>query len=269
MQKDSFIHRALQFAESKGFYMILGLCVVAIGVSTYVLFFTAPEQQPVTGVLTTEDPQAGASGQAPQVTVPKQPASEKPKTPSKPVKPADSETVRPPQTTVPKAPAATESKPVSAPVEEVPANAVEVNAKTTVKEPVFTLPIRSAEIQREYSGQELVPDPTMGDWRTHNGTDFVCDEGDEVMAVLDGVVAEIGPKGLLGTCVRVDHGAGTESLYCGVEAEPTLKVGQKVHAGQTIGRVGGSNLSESAQETHLHLEMTEDGVLADPMSILK
>ena len=44
MQKGNFIQRALQFAESKGFYMILGLCVVAIGVSTYVLFFTAPQE---------------------------------------------------------------------------------------------------------------------------------------------------------------------------------------------------------------------------------
>ena len=29
MQKGNFIQRVLQFAESKGFYMILGLCVKA------------------------------------------------------------------------------------------------------------------------------------------------------------------------------------------------------------------------------------------------
>jgi murein DD-endopeptidase MepM/ murein hydrolase activator NlpD len=82
-------------------------------------------------------------------------------------------------------------------------------------------------------------------------------------------VAEIYEDALMGTCIRVDHGAGLESLYCGVAAADGLKVGNTVTVGQTIGRVGSDNLAESAQETHLHLEMTEDGLYVDPMTILK
>ena len=265
MQKGNFIQRVLQFVENKGFYMILGLCVVAIGVSAYVLFFTTPEQEPLTGQVVGESPQAGVSGQVPNVTVPDRPEDNTP--------PAAQETDEPdvqqPQPIIRPEPQPQKPQPASAPVEEKPSGAVQVDAQTTVKQPIFTLPIQSADIQREYSGNDLVPDPTMGDWRTHNGTDFSCDEGDTVMAVLDGSVAEIYEDALLGTCIRIDHGAGLESLYCGVVAADGLKVGNTVTAGQTIGRADCSNLAESAQETHLHLEMTEDGLYVDPMSILK
>lgn len=265
MQKGNFIQRVLQFAENKGFYMILGLCVVAIGVSAYVLFFTTPEQEPLTGQLVAESPKAGVSGQVPDVTVPDKPEEKKPPV----MQEADEPKKQEPQPAVQPEPQPEKPEPVSAQVEETPSNAVQVGAQTTVKQPVFTLPIQSAEVQREYSGDNLVADPTMGDWRTHNGTDFACDEGDAVMAVLDGSVAEIYEDALMGTCIRVDHGAGLESLYCGVAAADGLKVGNTVTVGQTIGRVGSDNLAESAQETHLHLEMTEDGLYVDPMTILK
>ena len=39
-QNQSFFRRAADFAQDRGFYIILGLCAVAIGISGYVLFFT-------------------------------------------------------------------------------------------------------------------------------------------------------------------------------------------------------------------------------------
>ncbi len=265
MQKENWIQRMVRFAESKGFYMILGLCLVAIGVSAYVLFFTTPEAQPLTGQLAAQQPQpsqAEASGKVPDVTVPEKEPGPKPT-----ARPEKEQPESKPED-IPEAPQQkpAESKPASA---EKPANAVEVGAQTTVKQPVFTLPVQAAQIQREYSGSDLVPDPTMGDWRTHNGTDFSCDEGDTVMAVLDGSVTAITVDGLQGACVVIDHGAGLESRYCGLLADDSLKVGAKVTAGQTLGRADNSNLSESAQDCHLHLEMTEDGLFVDPMTILK
>ena len=150
-----------------------------------------------------------------------------------------------------------------------PSNSIQVSAPASVKETIFTLPVQATEVQREYSGETLVFDPTMKDWRTHGGTDFSCDEGDTVMAVLDGAVTEIFEDAMKGHCIRIDHGAELESLYCGVIALDNLKVGTSVSAGQTIGRAGNSVLAESAQECHVHLEMTEDGTAVDPMSILK
>ena len=89
------------------------------------------------------------------------------------------------------------------------------------------------------------------------------------MAVLDGAVVEIYEDAMNGHCIRMDHGAELESLYCGVIALDQLKVGSSVSAGQTIGRAANNVLSESAQECHVHLEMMENGVAVDPMDILK
>ena len=262
MQKGNPIARVLQFAKRKSFYIVLGLCAVAIAVSGYILFFTGGEEQPdpvLSGRETPQDRQQ-VSGSASNVTVPapeqKTPEQPEPAAPQ-PVKTADVPADQPPAQTT-----------VSQPGAEKP-EAKETGAKVQEKLPVFTFPVRGAEVQREYSGAQLVFDETMGDWRTHNGTDFACDEGDEVMAVLDGVVERIYEDGLLGACVVLDHGADLKSLYCGLTVAEGLREDQKLSAGQTLGRACGSILGESAQGCHVHLELRESGQLIDPMSVLK
>lgn len=263
MQKGNPIARVLQFAKRKSFYIVLGLCAVAIAVSGYILFFTGGEEQPdpvLSGRETPQDRQT-VSGSASDVTIPTPEQTEQEKQPEpaapQPVKTADVPADQPPAQTT-----------VSQPGAEKP-EAKETGAKVQEKLPVFTFPVRGAEVQREYSGAQLVFDETMGDWRTHNGTDFACDEGDEVMAVLDGVVERIYEDGLLGACVVLDHGADLKSLYCGLTVAEGLREDQKLSAGQTLGRACGSILGESAQGCHVHLELRESGQLIDPMSVLK
>ena len=262
MQKGNPIERVLRFVKRKSFYIVLGLCAVAIAVSGYILFFTGGEEQPdpvLSGRETPQDRQQ-VSGSASNVTVPapeqKTPEQPEPAAPQ-PVKTADVPADQPPAQTT-----------VSQPGAEKP-EAKETGAKVQEKLPVFTFPVRGAEVQREYSGAQLVFDETMGDWRTHNGTDFACDEGDEVMAVLDGVVERIYEDGLLGACVVLDHGADLKSLYCGLTVAEGLREDQKLSAGQTLGRACGNILGESAQACHVHLELRESGQLIDPMSVLK
>ena len=262
MQKGNPIARVLQFAKRKSFYIVLGLCAVAIAVSGYILFFTGGEEQPDPVLSGQEVPQdrQQVSGSASNVTVPapEQKTPEQPEpAPPQPVETADVPADQPPAQTT-----------VSQPGAEKP-EAKETGAKVQEKLPVFTFPVRGAEVQREYSGAQLVFDETMGDWRTHNGTDFACDEGDEVMAVLDGVVERIYEDGLLGACVVLDHGADLKSLYCGLTVAEGLREDQKLSAGQTLGRACGSILGESAQGCHVHLELRESGQLIDPMSVLK
>ncbi len=256
MQKGNLFQRALQWIERRGFYMILGLCVAAIGVSAYVLFFTQPEPEPILGELQLQEPQTDAVSPSTHVTLPEERKPEPLREPEHPVQ----EKVQTP---------AQEETLTAASAAQEPEPAIRVEHQEPVRQPIFTFPIQSGTVQRAFSGDELVPDPTMGDWRTHNGVDFACDLGDKVMAVLDGVVAEIGEDALLGCCIRIDHGAGLESRYCGLTAEDGLKTGEQVTAGQTIGRAAAGNLAESAQESHLHLEMTEDGRYVDPMSVLQ
>jgi len=264
--QENFLKRILNFAESKGFYMILGLCVVAIGVSAYVLFFTTPDQPDVIGEVLPGETAADASGNVPDITETKEPQV-RDQTRQEPLENRLPEREEDPAVTAPQTRKDPEPEPVPEP--EAPPQTVVANAETPVKEKLFTLPVQSAVVEREYSGETLVKDPTMGDWRTHGGTDFLCDEGDDVIAVLDGVVSEIFTDAMMGRCIRLDHGSGLESLYCGVIPHDGLQVGKPVAVGQKIGRAANDTLAESAQECHLHLEMTEEGIPLDPMTVLK
>ena len=45
----------------------------------------------------------------------------------------------------------------------------------------YTRPV-SGQVLAVWSGDELVYNETLGDWRTHNGTDYACKEGEDVLS---------------------------------------------------------------------------------------
>lgn len=49
-----------------------------------------------------------------------------------------------------------------------------------------------------FSGDTLLFQPTMGDWRVHAGTDFSAEAGETVLALTDGTVQQIAEDGLYG-----------------------------------------------------------------------
>lgn len=268
MQNGTFRQRLVAFLEDKGFYIILGLCVLAIGVSGYVLFFTGTEQKVSAPILAQRDNDVPESVSGSIAGIPE----DRPQTVLQPE--YDHE-----ETGEDRTPSKRPAAPVYEPAKESAAqeaaeepavpSTVQVSAPAVVKQPVFALPVRESEIIRPYSGGELIADETMGDWRTHNGVDFQCDEGDEVLAVLAGSVERVFTDVMQGNCVLIDHGAGLKSLTCGLAATDGIKEGASVSAGQTIGRAGNTMATESALPCHVHLEMTENGLLIDPMTILK
>ena len=268
MQKGTLKQRLVAFLEDKGFYIVMGLCVVAIGVSGYVLFFTGGEKTPSAPVLVQqrEETDTNVSGGVEGIPAERPEASHKPPYDHEETGEDRMESSRPQALAQDPQPAAAATE---APTEPTAPSTVQVSAPATVTQPVYALPVRESEILRGYSGDELIPDETMGDWRTHNGVDFLCDEGDEVLAVLAGSVERIYSDVMLGNCVLIDHGAGLKTLTCGLAAAEGIKEGMTVSAGQTIGRAGSTMATESALPCHVHLEMTENGLLIDPMSILK
>jgi murein DD-endopeptidase MepM/ murein hydrolase activator NlpD len=86
--------------------------------------------------------------------------------------------------------------------------------------------------------------------------------GSEVRAAQEGIVCysnnEIRGYGNL---VLVVHRDGTTTLYAHLRAAQVF-AGQNVRAGQTIGEVGSTGLS---QGPHLHFEWHVDGRAVDPM----
>jgi len=224
----------MQFVEEKGFYIILALCVAAIGISGYVLFFTEGEPTELPVVLV--DP----PGQTPAGSDPMD--QDLPETPV--VKPDPPEL---PTLDLPTEP----DEPVMRP-----------------EKPARTAPVEGT-VLRAFSGDDLVYDKTMGDWRTHNGTDFSVAAGAPVLAVCDATVGAVWTDGLRGSCLRLDCGDKTYVTYCGLAANDAVTPGMTVKVGQEIGKVGNTMLTESMEESHLHIEVIKNGRYQDPEQFLK
>lgn len=131
----------------------------------------------------------------------------------------------------------------------------------------FSLPLLS-EVDKPFSGGDMVQSKTMGDWRVHNGVDFRGTVGDQVRAVNNGVVKAVYDDVLWGTVVEIDHGNGLVARYCGLGKGSTAAVGDKVKINDRIGNLGSVPV-ESADEVHLHFEIRQDGTAVDPMPILE
>lgn len=127
--------------------------------------------------------------------------------------------------------------------------------------PASTQPV-SGRVLNAYSGDELVYNKTLGDWRTHNGIDYAAREGEAVPSPVDGSVVLAGADGSWGPVVAVKDSAGRVWRLCGV-ASPKVKEGDTVSAGQMLGTVG-SVSCECAEESHLHLEVKQGDSYLDP-----
>ena len=130
----------------------------------------------------------------------------------------------------------------------------------------FSLPL-STEILKDYSDGEMVFSQTMNDWRVHNGIDFTGPKGGEVRAVQHGTVKAVYDDELWGTVAEIDHGNEMIVKYCGLSKPSALPVGTEVTKGQTIGKLGEIPV-ESAEEPHLHLEITVNGTTVDPLAAM-
>ncbi|UQV44915.1 peptidoglycan DD-metalloendopeptidase family protein [Janthinobacterium lividum] len=97
----------------------------------------------------------------------------------------------------------------------------------------------------------------------HSGIDLGARRGTPVHAAADGI-ASVSVDARLGKAVRIDHGAGIESLYAHLD-RVTLTTGMAVTAGQAVGTVGATGL---ATGPHLHFQVTRDGRLQDPQQWL-
>lgn len=145
-------------------------------------------------------------------------------------------------------------------------DAVDVAANATDDVlPVFKTPVDGIVIK----GASLtlpVFSYTMNDYRTHGGIDFACSPGTPVYAAADGEVANVVDDPMMGVTVSISHSGGAQTVYKGL-GEDTLgmiSVGKKVAGGDVIGVSGDTALIESAEENHMHFELSVNGEPKDP-----
>ena len=122
----------------------------------------------------------------------------------------------------------------------------------------------NGKVSQAFSGNTLVYNPTLGDWRTHNGLDIQAAEGDAVKTAASGMVVSIKSDELMGTTVVIEHAGGYTTQYSCLQAEPPVTEGQQVAAGDIIGLVGSTAAAESSMGPHLHFSVAKDGVIIDP-----
>lgn len=220
--------------SNRGFYTILSICALIIAASAWVLWSSAQADEPI-------DTQTGMPIIAPTVQQ-TEPTAEVPSEPA----------------TVPQEePEPEAEQPVAAPAPE-PA--------VTVSAPVYVRPVSGAVIT-PFSGDTLLFQPTMGDWRVHTGTDFSAEPGETVLALTDGTVQQVASDGLYGTVVTLAHENGLTSSYCGLD-DVRVQEGQAVAAGEALGVCAESIPAESALGTHVHVQAAQENTPIDVLTLL-
>ena len=130
--------------------------------------------------------------------------------------------------------------------------------------PLVIPPVKNGEMLDNFTDSELVFHETYQDYRTHNGVDILTKKDTPVVAVKNGVVIKNEFDYEDGYTVEIEHDDGLVSVYKNLANDKTVKVGQVVKSGETIGTVGDSAVSESCMESHLHFEIKEDTIEVNP-----
>ena len=281
MKKDSFWSRMGNFLMGKGFYMVLLLCVTAIGASGYYLYDLASsdleaQEQAAASAPAEVEVEVESDEEVPQETMTEEEiqqeltdvlaqaeaeaemnVEEEEETEILP----EAETVSDTPEAVPEE-AETEPEPVQETVQpqETP---VEAEEEATV----FTAPV-DGEAVAAFSNQELTYNAALEDWRTHNGVDLAAELGDPVLAAMDGEVLEVKEDLLLGTTVTINHGDGLMTIYGNLSHDVAVEQGEAVKAGDTIGTVGSTAVGEWNEGNWIHFAVQQDGEAVDPSDYL-
>jgi murein DD-endopeptidase MepM/ murein hydrolase activator NlpD len=99
--------------------------------------------------------------------------------------------------------------------------------------------------------------------RHHGGVDLAAPKGSHVRVVMDGRVVFAGVYAGYGKLVTVEHHDGRTTLY-GHLSEILVNPGQKVAAGDLLGRVGSTGASTGS---HLHFELRSNNQVIDPIEL--
>lgn len=127
----------------------------------------------------------------------------------------------------------------------------------------------NGEVSVPYSEDEPVYSITLDDWRTHNGVDLKGSVGTPVAAFMAGEVVDVYEDNMLGWTVIIKHSNTLASMYSNLSSAVPVEIGQTVEAGDTIGGIGETAMSEILDVPHLHFSIIEKGKHVDPAKYIK
>lgn len=142
-----------------------------------------------------------------------------------------------------------------------------VQSITMADKPEFIMPV-NGEICRGFSGDNLVYDEVMGDYRTHDGIDIKAQPDTDVIASADGVIESVYVD-TIGNAVIINHSNGYKTKYANLDDIENLKEGMELKAGDFIAHVGAYMYGEHTTEPHIHFEIIQNGQVCDPEEYIK
>lgn len=104
------------------------------------------------------------------------------------------------------------------------------------------------------------PDPFFRRAALHSGVDLAAPTGTLVHATAGGRVVSAGEAGGYGNMIEIDHGNGFSTRYAHL-SQIDVATGDRIKAGQAIGRVGSTGRSTGS---HLHYEIRTHETAVDP-----
>lgn len=235
------------FLRNNGFYLVIVLCLLAIG--SAIVLLTVPQGEQKQSVVP-----APTSDTAPVAKSNDQTLSDIPIVPQK-AQPTATPYYAPLNTAIP-----------SAPIAEQPTEAPTAKPASTVTK---AAPPVAGEIVFGFAVDKLLYSVTLDQWTTHPAVDIAAPAGTEVKTVLSGTVSTVKEDDALGYLVRIKHSNGRETVYANLGSDVRVREGDKVNAGDVIGTVGTSAISECSLEAHLHFGYLIDGKPVDPAKYVR
>ena len=145
-----------------------------------------------------------------------------------------------------------------------------VNTDITILKPYTSEKVTIGRNYYDYKGEEDEQKNSIiyheDTYLQNTGIDYVQNEVFDVISILDGEVIEVENKELLGKSVTIRHNNEIISVYQSL-SQTSVKKGDKVVAGQVIGKSGTCELNKELGN-HLHFELTVNGSLVDPENYL-
>jgi len=259
--------RIIRFLEKRGFYIVLLVCIIVIGVTAALVTKTNMEYLSNTGMMKgslteenhTEDTD-NTDNAASEETV----SHDSTNAIIEVVEPNDAQE-----------PANKPSEPVNKPAETQ--KTVE-HKKTTVSQKSddasktktidkLLIPLQG-DIIVDYAKDRMIYSKTLGDWRTHEGIDIKGTLGAQVKAAADGIVEKVYKDDALGITIIIDHGNSIKTKYSNLSTADMVKENQEVKKGDIISGVGETAAFEIGEEPHLHFEVLKEGKSVDPKTFL-
>lgn len=128
----------------------------------------------------------------------------------------------------------------------------------------LTLPV-VGEVLLDYSMDKAVYHSTMQQYKYNPALVLAAPEGTIITAATEGVVKRIYYDSQTGNTVTFDVGDGYELTYGQLE-ELAVAEGDRVSAGDLVGKVAAPTIYYSEEGSNVYFKLTKDGIPVDPLT---